>query len=226
MDAKQLFETYRNRFAALYQAVLEGHKNAERPHRGHGLDHDVTVAQLAATIAPDERTGEKAWVAALLHSTDRTVEKGNTTKVESFIGVYLKELPEGYFSNTEVEEIFVAVMRHTELNQGDQSLTQQVLMDADRLANLQAAVIIRAGQFQPTIPALELQYLDSINPQSTYHEPKSVIDDLRANIREYIPKLRLPQAISLGTKLGSRLQAYIDMVQDDYRSIGLDGVIL
>ncbi|MDZ4240741.1 MAG: HD domain-containing protein, partial [Patescibacteria group bacterium] len=214
MRVKNSFEDLRKKFREFYVVVRDGHEQSKRAHRGHGLDHDVTVAQIAVMIAPDERTAEKAWCAAMLHSTDRLVEKGNKEKEEAHMRANLKSLPERYFTSEEKEEIFLSAYRHEELNQDDQSVTQHVLMDADRLANLMPAVIIRAGQLLSDIPALELEYLEGKrNPKTTYHEPKSVLDDLRNNVAEYTPKLRMPKAKELAMKYVKRLDYFIKSLE-------------
>ncbi|MDP3996360.1 MAG: HD domain-containing protein [bacterium] len=216
------FEVFRQKFARFYEAVKAGHENSTRQHQGHGLDHDITVAQIAVMISPDARTGTKAWVASMLHSTDRIVPKGDKGAEEYHVRKRLAFLPEGYFTPQELEEIVQAVLRHAELNRDDQSLVQQVLMDADRLSNLMPSVIIRAGQFQSDIPAFEFEYLDGKrNPASTYHEPKSVLDDLRNNIIEYPPKLRLPKAKKLAIDYVNLLHGFIKAVENTNKNLGL-----
>jgi hypothetical protein len=218
------FDAYRLLFTVFYQAVRDLHTESPRKHRGHGLDHDVTVAQLSVIIAPDDaHTADKAWVASLVHSVDRLVA-GMT--VSSAIRALLSHLPADYFTSYEMEEIFLAALHHNEKNKEGQSLTQQVLMDADRLANLQPTVIIRAGQFQPDIPPFELAYLSGNNPASTYHEPQSIIDDLRTMISEYIPQLRMPNARVLGEEYVRALNAYMASVRDVYQRLGLENAIL
>lgn len=164
------FDQYRKLFPDFYAAVKTGHENAPVKNGAHGLDHDVTVAMLAVRIAPNKRTADKVFCAALLHSTDRQFGRwstpGQKRDIDNAVVVtmrcHLKYLPENFFSDDEVEEIFQAALRHAELNQYDQSMTQQVLMDADRLANLQMAVVLRAAAHQHHRPALELQWLGSV----------------------------------------------------------------
>lgn len=224
------FEQYRRKFHAFYDAVAIDHRESIRQHRGHGLDHDVTVAQLAAQIAPDERTAEKAWCAGMAHSIDRYAATAKVSEGPHEVGEetmqHLKYLPPDYFTTEELSEMYAAACRHGELNQDDQNMVQMALMDADRLVNLMSTLVIRAGQFQPELPAFEFEHLKGAkNPESTYHSPKSVLDDLRASL-EYIPMLRLPKAKEMGAKLAARLQQFISNVEEDYRVIGLDGIRL
>lgn len=221
------FAEFRETFVGFYGAVKEFHKTAPRPHRGHGLDHDVTVAQLAVQIAPDERTGEKTWCAGMLHSVDRMVERGNIALVEQSIRDILTYLPNDYFNSDETEEICQAALRHDELNQDDQFVVQQVLMDADRLANLMPAVVVRAGQFLPEIPAFEFEYLDGKrNPAGDYYHPRSVIDSLRNNIEEYMPRLRILGAKELAEIYVMELTEFIVSLEASYKKLGLAGISL
>ncbi len=219
------FHCYKTLFAEFYQAIKEKHTSVGQRNRGHGLDHDVTVAQIGVRIAPDERTADKAWVAGMLHSLDHLIEHDdkNDPAVSGALATLLSHLPKDYFSSEEVGEIGQAALRHSELNRDDQSLTQQVLMDADRLANLQVSIMIRGGQYRPTIPPLEFEYLDKINPSSTYREPKNVLDNIRLNMSEYVPQLRLSKAKDMGRQYEARLKAYLQEIQKDYDELGLKG---
>jgi HD superfamily phosphodiesterase len=221
------FIAYRNRFMSLYTEVKMSHLSSPRAHHGHGLDHDVTVAMLAVNIAPDSRTADKAFVAALLHSTDRLMVESNKMAEETHMRVCLSCLPDGTFSMDEIKEIVQAALRHSELNRDDQSLTQQVLMDADRLANMMPSVIIRSGQFRPEIPPFEFRYLNwKINPDSTYRDPKSVLDDLRITLREYMPQFRIEKAKLIAARYAAFLVSFIMAVEDTNGDLGLVGIEL
>jgi hypothetical protein len=189
------------------------------------LDHDVTVAMLAVRIAPDERTADKAWAAAMLHSIDRLIPKGDDPR--SLTWSCGAELPSGFFSTSEVAEICEAACRHGEMNQPDQSVTQQVLQDADRLANLQLTVVIRSGQFQPEIPAFEFEFLSGKrNPASTYYEPRNILDDFRTMLIDYPPSLRTPAGKELGARYARDLQDFISKVEASYEELDLRGITL
>ncbi|KKU82065.1 MAG: hypothetical protein UY07_C0004G0010 [Parcubacteria group bacterium GW2011_GWA1_47_8] len=168
----------------------------------------------------------------MLHSMDRMAKK-NEDKVEFMknVGViilaHLDSLPIGYFDSEEIIEIWNSAWRHGELNQNDQSITQQVLMDADRLANLMPAVIIRAGQFLPNIPTFEFEYLaGKRNPETTYDKPRSVLDNLRNLIAEYIPKLRTPKAKELAVEYVRTLEGFISALEESNKQLGLDDISL
>lgn len=108
-----------------------------------------------------------------------------------------------------------------------------VLMDADRLANLMALVAIRAGQLMSDMPAIEFEWINSPNPDSTYRSTKSVLDSQRANLSMlgaghvgYIEQLRLPKAIVLGRKYHAALLRYIRLIQRQHDELGLSGIKL
>lgn len=229
---KNLDELRYGVFADFYSAVLKMHTESKRPHRGHGPDHDITVAQIALKIAPDDRTAEKAWCAAMLHSMDRMIERNENKEVfmknvSDAISRHVVLLPAGYFTTDEEIEIWQAALRHAELNQNDQSVTQQVLMDADRLANLLWSVIVRAGQCFPELPAFDFKYpgVDQ-NPASTYAKPETVFDDLRNNIACYVPQLRLPLAKELAVEYVAELQHGLATSERQNQYLGLVGISL
>ena len=210
-------EQYQPRFTELYRYVKNLHAQSVTGERGHGLDHDVLVAEFARYICPVESLLDKVWVAGMLHSIDRMVDE---SEVEKTIREAL--LLVSQFTDTEREEVFQAVLRHSERNQDDQSPIQIVLMDADRLANLQMVIAIRAAQFRPNIPPLEIEYLDGQNPASTYRDPRSILDDLRHCI-EWVGWLRIPKAKEMGGELEKNICSYIEKVAEPYELLGLAG---
>lgn len=210
-------EHYQPRFSELYAFIKQLHATRAKGEQGHGLDHDVLVAEFARHICPDEALLDKVWVAGMLHSIDRMVDESEVERItrEALLLV-------GQFTDAEREEVFQAVLRHSERNQDDQSRTQMVLMDADRLANLQVVIAIRAAQFRPNIPPLEIEYLDEPNPASTYRDPKSILDDMR-HCLEWVGWLRTPKAKVLGEGLKKDIQGYIEKIKEPYELLGLAG---
>lgn len=213
------FNEFREQFYDFYNSIKIDHANTKKQsHGGHGIDHDITVAMLAVKITPNELVGQKAWCAAMLHSTDRVVAMPEVMNSMTKHANHLKH----FFNQSEISEIIEAAFRHSELNQSDQSETQITLMDADRLANMQSAVIIRSGQFKPDIPVFDFKYLSGeIDPLSTYENPKSVLDDLRFVLRNYTPQFRTEEAKRLGAIYATALSAYIRAVEEENGSLGL-----
>lgn len=218
------FNDFRTQFSDFYEVVKKGHRETlSQNHGGHGLDHDVTVAMLAVLIQPSVRIAHKAWCAALLHSVDRVVEE---SFVKETMLAYAEHLHH-FFSQEEIDEIIESAMRHSELNQDNQSETQITLMDADRLANMQSAVIIRGGQFRSKLPVFDFKYLEGVcDPLSDYDHPQSVVDNIRLIVSQYVPQLRLPKAKELGVIYGERLMAYVRSIEQDYEDINLIGIEL
>jgi hypothetical protein len=210
--------SYQPRFPALYEHIKRMHAESKTGEYGHGLDHDVLVAEFAVHICPDPTYTNMVWVAGILHSLDRVVgDEAASPAISDALEIVRTD-----FKDEQRTEILEAVLRHSELNRDDQSLTQIVLMDADRLANLQMAIPIRAGQFRPSIPPLETEYLDTMNPESTYRAPKSVLDDLRHGL-QWVAWLRTPKAQELGREAEANIKNYLDLVAKPYRLLGLAG---
>lgn len=216
------FEEYRERFLGLYEAIKQLHANSPRPHRGHGLDHDVTVATLGVRISPDPRTAEKAFCAGMIHSIDLIVEEGT---VESTMRSCLSRLPEGSFTTEEAEEIFLSAFRH-ETPREDDSLVQQVLMDADRLANVMLSVALRAAQWLNDKPVIEFEYLDGErNPETTWGAPRSVLDGVRAAYQMLHP-MRTRKGKILAEEYVGQLSAFVAGLEWQYRALELVNVEL
>lgn len=217
------FEAYRATFAELYTSVKHAHKQSSNQHYGHGFDHDTAVAQMAALIAPSEKIAKMGWVAGIIHSTDHIVKE---SECAATLRDFLAKLPAELCTQDEIEEIYLAALEHAEKIPAHRSPTQEVVQDADKLVNMQAALLIRVGQFRPGTPALELTYLDTINPESTYHAPKSVFDNIRIVAAEYPPLLHTEKGKKLASIYAQRLQAYERHILEDYQLLGLAGVIL
>ncbi len=213
------FEERRLEFEAVYAAARGYHASSKKEHHGHGLDHDATVAQFTQIIAP-QALADQAWVAAMVHSFDRILPPGEVESVTRRVVALA-----GRFTKIEQEEIVQAALRHDEMNQDDQSLLQQVLMDADRLANLQALIIVRAAQHHPDVPAIDLRHMGSRDPDSTHVAPRSVLDNLR-DCLEWEDWFRIPAAKELAKDPCRYLREYIDRAEKTYRDLGLAGLEL
>lgn len=217
------FDSYRKKYAALYAAVKDTHEASAYRHRGHGLDHDVAVAQMAVFIAPTTQLADKGWIAGLIHSTDRLVEASEYTKrLRSLLAL----LPIHAFSAEEVEEIYIAIFEHDQKSPTHRSPTQEILQDADKLVNMQATLVIRAGQFHANIPTIELSYLKELNPASTYSRPRSVLDNIRIIALEYPSLIHTEKGKELASRYAQRLREYERQVLDDHEKLGIVGIEL
>lgn len=220
------FDTYRKEFSTFYHHL---EKEGVTSNKGHGFEHDITVASIAVLIAEDEVTQRLAWVAAMLHSLDhKLVVEGEDknasyfySKVQGEICKKLALLPTGIFQKEDLVIIEDAVLHHGERSPNNRSQTLHVLQEADMLANMSLDVAMRGGQYRPNIPAIELDYIESINPLSSYSNPQSVFDAIQITITEYVPKITLKKAIVLAEQRKNDLELYVEKVRKAYRDVGL-----
>jgi hypothetical protein len=231
-NPREAFIEYRTRFALVYEAREKIHDELVRKganQNGHGFfDHDHPVAQTCVLIHEHEPSVRKAWLASLLHSLDRLMsEEEERETVERLLSL----IPENELSSSDKDEIRVALQNHDGPNREEDSETQMILQDADRLANVNAIVIMRSGQFRSTIPTLELGHLGiGKNPESTFKNPRTAHDDL-FNVLEWDPEgpeaiakfcLRLPRAIEIGRPHFEYIRNWFRKLQSDFRALGLD----
>lgn len=211
-----------NRFQGLWRACENAYRELDRAGRanhGHGFyDHDLAVAQYGTLIAPDERTGELAWIAGLLHSTDHFYPD----RIGEIVRERLALLPQNIAAR-EKELVVDAVLRHEEANSADDSPVSVTLKDADRLANIGALVIARSGQFFPAIPAADPAHLETRDPASIYWHPTSVLEDLRDLLQyEAGPYgLRLARAREIAGPRFQYLREYLNRVAADFKHLGI-----
>jgi len=217
------FEEYRTQFHDVYAHVKREHLASPNRHQGHGFDHDVAVAQMAARIAPSERLADMGWVSGLMHSTDRLIE---ADQYQSSIDKLLTLIPPNLFTPQEINDIYLAVLEHDQKTPAHRSPVQEVLQDADKLVNMQATVIMRAGQFRPDLPVLEYQHLSTKNPMSTYQDPQNILDNLKIMYSENPDLLFTEKGRELGAVYADRLAAYAQQVTDDCSMLGLTGMDL
>ncbi len=221
MPLSRSFDSYRQKFHTLYLAIKNTHETSPNKHRGHGLDHDVAVAQMAVYIAPTSRLADSGWIAGLIHSTDRLV---GADKFSVQLRTYLDLLPANSFTSEEIEEIYLAALEHSEKLATHRSPTQEVLQDADKLINMQATLFIRNGQYLPDLPAVELSYLEKINPLSTYRTPKSCFDNIRIIATEFPDLIHTEKGKILAAQYTKRIQEFERQVLDDHQLLGLTGI--
>lgn len=219
------FLEFREKYPDFYGAVKSLRENPPSPgpcYNGHRFEHDAIVAAQVFRIASDDRTAEKAAVAAMLHSFDHCVRREHVR--EAMVDAALR-LPEGAFTTDELDEIVFAALHHKELNADNQSLTQQVLMDADRLANMMAVLWINLGKCVPDIPTVDLEHIVELDPETTYREPKNNLDNMKTHFW-YLPMFRLPKAIEISKVYAARMEAFLLAVETEFKELGLVGVKL
>jgi len=215
MDNKEIFVNNRAKFAALYKRIEKIHSQTKNT-RGHGFDHDLLVAQYAAIIAENERVGEMAWVAGLMHSLDRHFLPDEAEMIlEECIGLVSNQ-----FTVCEPGEIRLAVHDHSKKNDPADGPVTVALKDADRLANIGPINLIRGGQHRPDIPACILESLGSRHPDSTFNNIKCCYDATFYNL-EWEPMLRLPKAKEIGKKYFDYIREFQIRFAEQFREAGL-----
>lgn len=215
------FQQRREKFSDFYNAIALAHKIAPCEHSGHGHDHGITVAEIGVLLTDNPKLQDMVWVSGNGHSLDRMFPKDN---FEKKIWEYL-QFAKQHFTGKELEEIFIAIRDHGNKNSEEDSELTILLKDADRLGNTMLGIVIRSGQFTPDIPAMELQYLKTPNPVSTYPNPTSVIEDLRGCL-EWEGWIRTPKAKVIAAPLFAELRHFMNTLASQYEMLGLAGVVL
>lgn len=223
MNIKEEFTAQKNKFNTFFSELKKTHRELtieNLDNRGHGFDHDLMVAQYGLLVCEDDNKKDSVWVAGLLHSFDRLFGEN----AENEINRLLEFIPNELISKDNKSEIKLAIHDHDGPNKDDDSHVKMVLQDSDRLANIGSILIIRSGQFRPNIPSLELDYLDHANPQSTYNEPRSIMDDIRTTL-EWENKdgynIRLSKSKELSKKHFQYLRDFINEIRLKFEEVGL-----
>jgi len=215
MNNQEIFVIKRAKFVALYNRIEKIHSQT-KDTRGHGFDHDLMVAQYATIISEDERVGEMAWVAGLMHSLDRHFPHDETE-------IILEEcinLVSSQFTVCEIEEIRMAVHNHSKKNDPTDGPVTVALKDADRLANIGAINLIRNGQHHPDIPACIPESLGGLHPDSTFKKPMNCYDATFHNL-EWEAMIRLPRAREITKKYFDFIRKFQTLVVEQFREVGL-----
>jgi hypothetical protein len=208
-------------FTTLTKITEEHHEGKECGHHPH--EHAVMVAQYALIIAENESVGEYAAIAGLLHNSDRLFPE---EKVDEIVRQALHEGQEKgdfYLLKSDVEDIVSAVLNHHTKNEDADSAILVCLKDADRLANIRAFdIIARSARHYPNLPLVDPRYIETIDPDSTYRNPKTVFRDAVLSTLEWERWLRLPKAIELGKKYFDGLRAIQALTKIQLEETGLN----
>jgi len=220
LRAQRIFVAMRGKYRLLYEAVKQAHETilAEgKTTMGHGWDHDLRVAQTGALIAETPRVGEMAWIAGLMHSTDRHF--GDRT--EGVLHGYFALLPSGEFTGGEIAMMWDAVAEHSKKNGDADNPVTEALKDADRLGNLGALNFIRCGQHHPDIPACIPELLGTTHPESTFRKPRSCYDAVLLANMPWEAMLRLPKAKEMGKPYFDYYREFLQRCANEMEEVGL-----
>ena len=210
-----MVETYRPLFNETVRFYKKMENEGTSTH-GHGLDHDLMVANYSLIITESGRDGALAWVAAMLHSIDRHCGDRMTEEVNRRFDP-VRHL----FDSEEIMAIMEAVENHSKRNDPHDGPVTVIIKDADRLANVGALNLIRGGQHRPNIPACRLETIGRLHPKSTFKEPMSCYDATFFNT-EWWDMLRLPKARLIGEPHFEYTRQFRDMVESQFAEVGLD----
>ena len=127
----------------------------------------------------------------------------------------------GRFPDQDKGIILEAVLRHSERNDPSHHPVTVALIDADRIVNIEADVIMRKGQFLendviPTDPVFFTK-----DPGANYRNPKSLLrslaEDLDWEKEGGFVGLRLPKARKIAKRRFDFLRRYIREVEEQIR---------
>lgn len=187
-------------FPELTEAVRKDH--AGKSCRHHPFEHALMVAQYCLIIAEDEKAGQLAAIAGLIHNTDRLYPEMGKRELEVKLLDYLVrgQLATCMLADT-IQEVIDAVLNHSKKNDPADSPVLICLQDADKLANISPFdIIARAARLFPDLALVNPKYILEIDPESTYKNPKTVFRDAIHSTLEWETWLRLPKAKALAAK--------------------------
>lgn len=217
MNSQEIFVRNKEKFGNLYLKIKKIHESIiarGASTHGHGFDHDLMVAQYGFLISENNRKGELAWIAGMMHSLDRHFSPQiEMDIINECLGVV--ELFE-----IEKDDIKIALDKHSKPNDPLDSALLIALKDADRLANIGAINLIRGGQHRPNIPACIPETLGALHPDSTFKNLKSCYDATFYNLG-WEQMLRLPKAKEIAKKYFDFIREFQALVVEQFREVGL-----
>ncbi len=231
MTPIEMFETLREKHKVFYNKVRDLHNGSpSRRQRGHGMEHNVHVALHGLDIVlhdhpNDAALAELVFMASIAHSLYRLVDRDDQAGFDHLVIVI------GALANLTDNDDYLAVIQAVLDNgkKNDEGRTDNIvtviLKDADRVANVGAALAIRSGQFTPEIAPYEMAHLREANPASTYHDPTSVFEDLRGCF-EWRDWMRTRRGKQIFDQKVGNLRAYLDTVAGEFEAIGMNKVVV
>jgi len=162
---------------------------------GHDFLHACRVAQSAWIISEKYSTKVCAWIAGMLHNTDRFYSE---KEIPNFLKRALSLTP-FHSQSLESTMIIESILNHHKPNDENDNEVTIVLKDADRISDLEIIQIIRSAQFHP-----HSFIYDPENPSHVVDTSKDFSSSLFTNIHrvlewEHDPKMQLrnPKAIEM-----------------------------
>lgn len=215
-------------FRLLLENVARDHEENRGMAGGHhDMHHALSVAQTTLIIAPDVDTARLAWVAGILHNTDRLFcDRSKMLPEEQKLRVIFlieERLSLTNLDRQEKEPVVEAVVNHAGLNGPKDSTVKITLMDADRIANLGAIHGIRMAQHFPNQPIFNPK--DPLKSSGAkYENPNFWVDNCLTTLEwKDDPRvmLRLPKAKELAEPGFKFLEAMLVDILRQQKAIGM-----
>lgn len=213
-DVRRLWE----KFPVQVQLVQQDHITQKAFASGHNFYHALMVAQYALSIAEDERIGELAWIAGIIHNTDRLFPNLGPRGVGEKVRKYLERGFTG--SSFDADWIVEAVLDHSKKNDPSDNQVTVTLKDADRLLNIGPYHWLGAAQFRWTILPVDPRFILTSDTTATFKDPKSILQDIKHTL-EWESWLRLPKAQALGKPKFDAIRWYIAQIESQFDILGL-----
>lgn len=206
-------------FNTLLSRVSRDHKTRlKKVGSHHDIGHTFRVANAALKIAPDKKTARLAWLAGILHNTDRLFRNKNTPRI---LKAHLQKTP---LTSHEKEIVFRAVMNHSKKNDPRDDNVIKTLKDADRIADFGAIVLLRIGQYYHNKPLFDFVSPLTRDPNSSFGKEKTAVEDL-TYVLEWTEKssvrIRLPKSKHISKPGAAFLRQALEDIMRQLKSIDM-----
>ncbi len=204
-------------FEILLSRVSHDHKTRlKKVGYHHDIGHTFRVANTALKIAPDKKIARLAWLAGILHNTDRLFGDKNTPRI-------LKaHLQKTLITAHEKEIVFRAVMNHMKKNDSKDNLVLKTLKDADRIADFGAIVLLRIGQYYHNRPLFD--FISPMHSKNSFGKEKTAVEDLMY-VLEWTEKpsvkIRLPKSKSISKPGAAFMRRALNDIMRQLKSIDM-----
>ncbi|MBI4085868.1 MAG: HD domain-containing protein [Candidatus Liptonbacteria bacterium] len=216
-DFTYLLPSLGKEFHLLLARVSRDHKTrVKKVGHHHDIGHTFRVANTALKIAPDKKTARLAWLAAILHNTDRLFGNRNTPRI---LKAHLQKTP---LTASEKEIVFRAVMNHTKKNDPNDDRVTVTLKDADRIADFGAIVLLRIGQYYHNRSLFD--FVSPMRLKNSFGKEKTAVEDL-TYVLEWTEKpsvkIRLLKAKHISKPGAEFMRQALNDIMRQLKSIGM-----
>jgi hypothetical protein len=220
-------------FPDIFAAISASHEEAKLVGH-HDVHHAKRVGDAAYRIAleewGDEAEAQLAGLAGLCHNADRIVELQHPElrDTPTLQVTYIVELITSWLGDQVDHEdrtrIIQAVLRHDRQNGKDDSNIQIALMDADRVINLDLDFLLRAAQFDHTLPTVDFKFFVG-DPTATYRDRRSVLRSIAYHLEWVDSTTNVCVRTRLGELLArpraQKISAYIADLREQLKEEGM-----